>query len=690
MKRERILLFFCVLASFTAKAQIFGNLIPNQRAVSGKDGNYVFLIDEQYMLQNAGRFPDYYEKHPSLTVKRSTDGSPFVLFDTLKPVESITEIDEIFGAGSAESILKDTISFNLKSEEELIAMFQNPESDFKHLYFKPIEILRSVGQLYVDKNVEKGKSYKYQFIWSDTQKLAAEAEVTYGEENPLLDPIKLNFNQLSVQSIDSLVSGQWFRLKVENFSVQGINVYGKTQGESEFQLLDTQKPRYLNDTLLAGAYIKTKPFSVWKVFVRPVDIVGNEGIPSDTATLIAISKGTLPYVKNFTAKDTTSGVYLSWDHLPRQPYLSGYLLSREKDDHSFEVIDTIAFNTNYYLDFQVENGKAYNYEIQGLPSVVSNLRLRDFVGVRASSNFKNKERILPPQNLTVKQEGDHFLVHWSKVEDEDLIGYELMMSTEDIPERYTSVVGMISDTVAIDSIDLRDFDTQTRYYAVKSIAYNLSRSVLSESVTITPVINQKPERPEGLTLSASSAGIHLKWTGPLRDLGELKGYKIYKKKAGESLYYPLDTLVINEEFVDVEVDAGQSYYYEVTTINRFDLESPPSLSQEKTGKALFIAKLDNSLSKVFYRNIPGAIEVSWLVPENSEIKEILIYRMLANSPGEEYKMIANISAEKVRYWDKTAETGQVYQYAVACRLSDGTLTDLEHPGLLSRNEIEEE
>jgi hypothetical protein len=68
-----------------------------------------------------------------------------------------------------------------------------------------------------------------------------------------------------------------------------------------------------------------------------MDISGNRGIPSDTATIAALTKGRLPNPKNFTAKDTRNAIFLTCEHVTKHAYVSGYLIFKEIGNNVFVI-----------------------------------------------------------------------------------------------------------------------------------------------------------------------------------------------------------------------------------------------------------------------------------------------------------------------------------------------------------------
>lgn len=232
-----------LLASISAKAQFFGNLVEKQ-FVSGSKANYIFLFDDDYYLKNGGKLPEPYLNGQKILIERSVDGKNYTLLDTLQPAKSILQLKNIWGDETVQALLADTSFFKFKSETELLNLFQSTNSPFAHLFLFPEKLLLSIGLAYKDTLVEKNQTYYYKLKYMRGAKEILKGNITYGVENKTLNKLKLNFNQMSLRSIDSLISGAWYIQPIKNMMIQNIKVFGKRNAETEYRLIDSFKPKY--------------------------------------------------------------------------------------------------------------------------------------------------------------------------------------------------------------------------------------------------------------------------------------------------------------------------------------------------------------------------------------------------------------------------------------------------------------
>lgn len=85
-----------------------------------------------------------------------------------------------------------------------------------------------------------------------------------------------------------------------------------------------------------------------------------------------------------------------------------------------------------------------------------------------------------------------------------------------------------------------------------------------DNVRLIGVDDEPPAIPEGLTAEGRIMGIKLNWE-PVAD-GDLSHYNIYRSLDEEGEYDLIETLVANN-FIDTEVEAGNTYYYKVTAVD---------------------------------------------------------------------------------------------------------------------------
>jgi fibronectin type 3 domain-containing protein len=109
-------------------------------------------------------------------------------------------------------------------------------------------------------------------------------------------------------------------------------------------------------------------------------------------------------------------------------------------------------------------------------------------------------------------------------------------------------------------------------------ANGLIESGDSEPLRFTPVDTFAPAAPEPVTIASANGVISLFWpSAPERDLA---GYNVYRAASADApaeQWIKLTPQPISPvTFRDDRVQIGQTYFYRVTAIDRFNNESKPS------------------------------------------------------------------------------------------------------------------
>jgi hypothetical protein len=686
---KNILMLILCLISTVVNAQFFGKFIED-RVSSGAQGNYLFLLDEAYMNANEGRFPELYESGKYFLVERSEENGDFQVIDTLRPIQNRDEFEFYFRKGSIEAMLADSSGFSFDSEEELLNAYSSANNpQFGRLFFlKPLEQLRATGHAYLDTEVVKGTTYTYQVRWGDTGKVIFSGSIVAGKANPILTQTKLRFNQMSIKAIDSLITGTWLTENMSDIMPYEINYYGKKTFDTVFEKIQTKKAEYAKDTLKATLGYRVNGTEVWDVFAVPVDILGNEGTPSDTATLAAFSKGRLPFPKNFTAKDSLDGIRLTWEPVQGHSFVGGYLLSREIENQVFEVLDTLAANVRTYIDYNVESGSSYNYEIQVLSNPIGNLAIQDFPTVRVSGNHVANERLLPPDNFELSYEGEYIKVSWEKSEDPNVMEVYVHVNITGTDSTYETLGSASGNNFYIDSTDFGDFKHQTRYYALKSMGYNLKLSGFSNVKSIQPKVETVLERPIGLTVKTWADYNKLEWQTEYFSQAFIDYFSIYRKQQDSASFELLATNIKPMEYLDTTAISSQIYEYAISVTSISGNESRLSVSGQNNIRLTNPAFKPTGIAKVVGSNIPPGIQIAWLAAENNSISKINIYRMDINTE-KEYRIIGEAIPDARRYWDETTEIGKTYAYAISIINENGAESMKDFMTVVERVAIEE-
>jgi predicted small lipoprotein YifL/fibronectin type 3 domain-containing protein len=215
------------------------------------------------------------------------------------------------------------------------------------------------------------------------------------------------------------------------------------------------------------------------------------------------------------------------------------------------------------------------------------------VGCGRKGPLKPPEALVPAPvaDLRVHQQGDRFLVSWSRPAGEegggalrDLDRFQLFrrevlppgQDCEECTDAYKLVKTVDLDfprgVVAAGSryyyYDLDPVDGTTYRYKVLSLKKD---GTISRDSNRADAKKVAPPAPPALTAASSLGSVVLTWQGgmPPPD-GRIEGYNIYRKEGGEKIYLlPLNGTPVKEEtFADTHLEWGKQYDYAVRTVAR--------------------------------------------------------------------------------------------------------------------------
>jgi subtilisin family serine protease len=172
-------------------------------------------------------------------------------------------------------------------------------------------------------------------------------------------------------------------------------------------------------------------------------------------------------------------------------------------------------------------------------------------------------------------------------------------------------------------------------------------------------IPSQPVPPTGLVATTGSVRVDLDWDDNSEP--ELTGYKVYRSTRTGGPYSLIDTAT-DSQYIDINVDGATTYYYVVTAVCDFVIES------EYSNEANAITSPEAPASLIAVAG-DGQITLDW--DDNAGSVEYRIYR--STIPGGSYDRIAS-GVLVSEYTDLGVLNGITYYYIVTAL---GTLTDEE-------------
>jgi hypothetical protein len=200
---------------------------------------------------------------------------------------------------------------------------------------------------------------------------------------------------------------------------------------------------------------------------------------------------------------------------------------------------------------------------------------------------------MPPTGLMVaKQDQDLVVISWvapeanvDGTEPATVVGYNLYRRNA-----RRANIGALLNAEPITATTFNDSKFQygpDYIYVVRALsqgASGLIESADSAPLRVTPKDTFPPSTPEPLTIASANGVISLFW--PSVPEGDLTGYNVYRAASADApaeQWIKLTPQPISPvTFRDDRVQIGQTYFYRVTAIDRFNNESKPSRAVGET------------------------------------------------------------------------------------------------------------
>lgn len=605
--------------------------------------------------------------------RRMPGESNFEEIARLKRASSWDEFVERGGKILVKTLMEESES---SSEEELWHYIQqNPQLENYGFLNLDSQLWKAFGTAFFDsesKELLEGERVEYEvrYVTEDGNEADIRVRGTgiVGEMPNLLKP-----ELISRTERDSLVGGVWAsQLEGAEDAAFG-RVYRQVYPDGDFELL----PDVTMASPTADGYVVYEwkesviPEQSYRYYIEPVDILGNTGPPSDTLMVISVDFNNLPLMENAVAKDTTSGIHLSWDPVPNKPYISGIEIQRSRQaDQGFVTLDTLNVSATEYLDTQLVPNQPYHYRFR----IVSIRDTDDIPSATASAAFRNED--MPPSapyGLRAEQEGEGIRLHWDPVAEHDLFGYYVYRGTSR------------QDSMAVISRAIKDTTTffdnspqlhgRTNYvYAVKAVNMSELVSDFSNRVAIRPNRIVRPPAPVGIEGYAEQKRVRLFWDDQKRRDKSVAGYHLYRSRSSmeispdsaaaaiqaEQVGFEriTENLISSSAFDDNNVETGETYYYAVSSVDVFGEESVLS------NTARFIAELPDLRppSRVNVRTISEGVEINWNTTRQENAEAFQLFRRERGSDKPE--LVITLQNETT-YIDRDVSEGDFYWYSVS-------------------------
>lgn len=663
MKRILIILSFIFSLYSATNAQ------QGLKVVEGKEGIWLFYSNEILGSGNSKEFS-------TATIQRAEAGGSYKEAGSAQPLFDLNEMKKRYG-NDFPSITAEYL--NLKSEGELVDfMRQHPSLDDYGFLAFDLYFMQATGAAFVDvKKPATGTKLKYRV----QLKSANGNELAQSEEVEITVGLPIVFNPVSLSSkkeSDSAVMVTWKAVNKASEPFYFANVYRSTAGSGNYVYAGKVFASAMGDTSTFTWSENVVPGGLYKYYIRPTNMVGLEAKPSDTVGVIAADFDKVPRLENFTAKDTTGGIFFSWNPLKTDVMYSGIAVMRKPmNSEGYVPMDTIPAGSATYFDNRIIPNIVYQYEFR-----LVNLRWKPLPPSASTTAIhrtggKNQHT---PFALKAEPVKEGIKITWKPIAHYDVNGYYVYRSVNG--DDYKLQSSLLKDTFFIDNDATNG---RTLYnYAVTSLNFSDVESNKSNTVQAKPFNTIIPVAPKGVSIYQEAGKTTVQWNNTKNDDGLITGYFVYRKEGTQDfnkIYTPEELkkagfIKLNETpvetpvYTDTKTTPGKTYTYAVTSIDANAAESNAEQFSETTAAKVRIA------APSFFgltKSTAGVI-ISWDTDLNKTVSDYSIYRRTRSETG--MQLIGTVKASQLSYTDKTAQSGIFYFYAIKAKTATGSESDL--------------
>lgn len=386
------------------------------------------------------------------------------------------------------------------------------------------------------------------------------------------------------------------------------------------------------------------PGTVYQYYAVPMDYFRNEGLPSDTATVLSFRMSLVPLPEYMKVRSIdTAGLLLTWK-LREPSAVHGILIERgPKIDSGFVELFTAGVKDTSFLDMTVKPMTRYYYQ----------LRLIGPGGVRSSPSavligiWKTSEAPTPPYGVRAEAVEGGVRVTWEADTVEPLDGYYVFRSGgEGMEMQQISIRIPATQTSYVDTLGL--LGNRAYYYAMRSENTSHVQSQFSDTVTAVPGIVIPLAAPRGLNARVTGSMVSLYWDQQHYRTEGIAGYRVYRRSGAGDRWRPLsDTLLASWEnaTADADVKPGSRYEYIVRAFGAVGDSSAPSLVAQANIPVPDVYPPANLVAEPRGR----IVTLRWDEIAQPAAKEYRLYRY---TRGKQPQLVKSLGLDAVGYTDE--------------------------------------
>ncbi len=669
MKREntgriKSAIFIVITLFVFAVPRIFSQVSIMDKAFGGKKGIFVYFDKDIPLKENTG------EQFSYIIERRVENTNAWHTLDTVSGPANFTEFKN--RVSSFHSQLPYLIIGNddiLKNVWEISNKYKRIDSLYSYAQVPVLGL--ALGTIYLDTSANENTQYEYRYSKVSTTGKVLNTIRTFAVQYPGKVSFK-KIHQKTSRSDGDKIFIQW---TTSNEKMPVFQVMREDNLRPPFRLINPLKGVnagkdglniFVQDTLI-------DPVSIYRYYITPEDIFGNEGENSDTVIVgnynfKAVSS--LPDSIKVEGAHAEGGIELSWQPKKDPSVRLIDIYKSANYDTGYVKLVSLPTNQTSYLDQKVEPEITYYYYFiaEGQLGEKSTKSPR-FFGV-----YSNPDAPFPP--LDVKGEGvkEGVKLQWTCNESftrgyyvyrSSSINGKLEQASQLIPAKDSLMTYIDNDSTLSGKI--------TYAYAVKAENTSYVKSAYSDTVYVRPSVATKPLVPTDVKLTVNGKSVSVYWANTSAMQNGIDGYDLLRKEI-DKIGKPIgDFKAVNDStippfqnyFTDDDVISGSSYLYAVRSKDVFGGQSDLSNPVEAKIKSISVIPPAGISAK----KVTGGIEITWYEAEQENLSGYKIYRY---ERGENpiYLGTVKYSSEPI-FKDKNLKAGRLYFYYVTSYLVSG-------------------
>jgi fibronectin type 3 domain-containing protein len=310
-------------------------------------------------------FPYGKEEWIGYYLYRKNEGENKFIKITSKPISRVKDIDELIGMiGKGLDFWMRILQ--VKTPDEFwLKVISNDEKLLK-LSMLDLNLRIALGLAYLDRNIEKGKSYQYYLVKVDKK----------GKESIQSQIAEVVFPELKgPKNVKAELNGENIKItwlpNPEDKRVFGYNVYRSVDPEGYFSKLNLSRifPIWREKENILKGYFYDSNIEIGQTYyyyVSSIDLAGNES-PRGEIVKVYVKDSVPPSIpKNIKTDYCEAGIKISWEKVSDKD-LAGYNIYRSEEwDSEYKKINSVLIPPKQnpsFIDQTVQPNKEYYYRV---------------------------------------------------------------------------------------------------------------------------------------------------------------------------------------------------------------------------------------------------------------------------------------------------------------------------------------